>query len=469
MKTPRRSSAPDTRPTDPLSLREAEEIGKAIVGVRKRAGMTQVEIAKAMGITQGTVATLESGRSLPRLSTLQRLARATSTQLNLSFDPVSNHDRIASHTMTDTLSRPRFSTDRRHFLGGAMGLAGMLGFGKATHITAQEATATAGNLESYVWTAPEWGEEPHQFEVLEHRDDVAIVRTMAGDVEVPSNPQRIVALSDEYISLFELGISDSIVGWGSWSLTEPFNAGELTSDLHAALADAQMLDQTELDVEKVILLEPDAILGNAWQTEDVENQLSQVAPYVPTAKYMGGVPRAMIRDYGDLFSIKDHAANYIAEHDAFILRARTAITPVIQGKKTLVGQIWEGQFSSVASHYLDDGKAVAHTMGYSYFRELGMTPTSFVESTAEQNHREDAFVSFSMEEFGLVDADYVFYFVRSQELYEEFMNHPAVQASAAHKNGSIFKWDQWAHGYGLAGVRADVAWIVETLTGEPFE
>jgi transcriptional regulator with XRE-family HTH domain len=40
-----------------------------------------------MGTTQAVIARLESGRVLPSTRTLQRFAKATHTQLRISFEP----------------------------------------------------------------------------------------------------------------------------------------------------------------------------------------------------------------------------------------------------------------------------------------------------------------------------------------------------------------------------------------------
>lgn len=59
----------------------------ALVSARSRAGMTQEQVAEAMGTTQAVVARLESGRSMPSTRTLQRFARATGSKLRISFEP----------------------------------------------------------------------------------------------------------------------------------------------------------------------------------------------------------------------------------------------------------------------------------------------------------------------------------------------------------------------------------------------
>jgi transcriptional regulator with XRE-family HTH domain len=62
----------------------AAEVAKA----RKRAGLSQEELAQRMATTQSTIARLESGRGQPSTRTLDRFAKATGHKLKISFEPV---------------------------------------------------------------------------------------------------------------------------------------------------------------------------------------------------------------------------------------------------------------------------------------------------------------------------------------------------------------------------------------------
>lgn len=54
----------------------ASPILTTLVAERHRAGITQVELARRLGVTQAVVARLESGQQDPKISTLERYARA---------------------------------------------------------------------------------------------------------------------------------------------------------------------------------------------------------------------------------------------------------------------------------------------------------------------------------------------------------------------------------------------------------
>lgn len=65
------------------------EVAKA----RRRAGLSQAQLAKRMKTTQSTIARLESGRGRPSTRTLSRFAKATGHRLKISFEPVKGKGR----------------------------------------------------------------------------------------------------------------------------------------------------------------------------------------------------------------------------------------------------------------------------------------------------------------------------------------------------------------------------------------
>lgn len=62
------------------------ELARALIEVRSRAGLTQAQLAKRMKTTQSVIARMESGRVRPSTKTLEKVARATGTQLKISFE-----------------------------------------------------------------------------------------------------------------------------------------------------------------------------------------------------------------------------------------------------------------------------------------------------------------------------------------------------------------------------------------------
>lgn len=70
------------------ALEEEFTVMTAIAKARRRAGLSQAELAQRMNTTQSTVARLESGRGQPSMRTLLRFAKATGHTLKISFQPM---------------------------------------------------------------------------------------------------------------------------------------------------------------------------------------------------------------------------------------------------------------------------------------------------------------------------------------------------------------------------------------------
>ncbi len=66
----------------------AEEfaLAREIIKARAGAGLSQQELAQKMETTQSAVARLESGKHLPSMSTLKKLAKATGTRLAIHLE-----------------------------------------------------------------------------------------------------------------------------------------------------------------------------------------------------------------------------------------------------------------------------------------------------------------------------------------------------------------------------------------------
>ena len=60
------------------------EVAKTLAEARRRAGLTQSQLARRAGTSQATVSAYESGRKVPSIETFARLLAATGSQLSCS-------------------------------------------------------------------------------------------------------------------------------------------------------------------------------------------------------------------------------------------------------------------------------------------------------------------------------------------------------------------------------------------------
>jgi transcriptional regulator with XRE-family HTH domain len=61
-------------------------LARELITARVRAGLTQEQLAQRMSTTQSAIARLESGKRIPGVRTLEKLAEATGTRLVIRFE-----------------------------------------------------------------------------------------------------------------------------------------------------------------------------------------------------------------------------------------------------------------------------------------------------------------------------------------------------------------------------------------------
>jgi HTH-type transcriptional regulator / antitoxin HipB len=62
-------------------------VGSVVRAARRRAGVSQTELAERAGTSQPSIARLEKGQVSPTVITLDRIARALGSDLVIDFEP----------------------------------------------------------------------------------------------------------------------------------------------------------------------------------------------------------------------------------------------------------------------------------------------------------------------------------------------------------------------------------------------
>jgi len=70
------------------SLDDEFQLARTLIEARKRAGLTQSELARHMNTSQSYIARIESGKVRPSTDALRRFAHATGSRLKISLEPV---------------------------------------------------------------------------------------------------------------------------------------------------------------------------------------------------------------------------------------------------------------------------------------------------------------------------------------------------------------------------------------------
>lgn len=103
-------------------VRERFALVDALVACRKSRGLTQTDVAERMGVKQPTVSGFENEGSDPRLSTVQRYARAVDCRVKI-WHSVSNVDQAATWLSAPTYvgrTADVVSMDERRSRGAAV-------------------------------------------------------------------------------------------------------------------------------------------------------------------------------------------------------------------------------------------------------------------------------------------------------------------------------------------------------------
>ncbi|HEV2999717.1 MAG TPA: helix-turn-helix transcriptional regulator [Solirubrobacteraceae bacterium] len=66
------------------------DVGQAIRDARRRAGLTQADLARRARTSQATLSAYETGRKEPSISTLERVLAAAGAQLTVAPGPFDN-------------------------------------------------------------------------------------------------------------------------------------------------------------------------------------------------------------------------------------------------------------------------------------------------------------------------------------------------------------------------------------------
>ena len=77
----------ETRPAPTSGRRSSPLPGRLLADARRRAGLTQADLAKRLAISQASVAQLERADSNPRLATLDRALRAAGFEMVVTTRP----------------------------------------------------------------------------------------------------------------------------------------------------------------------------------------------------------------------------------------------------------------------------------------------------------------------------------------------------------------------------------------------
>jgi DNA-binding XRE family transcriptional regulator len=81
-------------------LAQAQHVAGEVIMLRTREGLTQKQLAKAIGTSETAISRLESGQHTPNLGTLTKLAEAFDLELAIKLQPKSKRPRSSRRRKT---------------------------------------------------------------------------------------------------------------------------------------------------------------------------------------------------------------------------------------------------------------------------------------------------------------------------------------------------------------------------------
>lgn len=272
------------------------------------------------------------------------------------------------------------------------------------------------------------------------------IDTPFGVVQFPENPQRVVVIDDGPLDAM-LALGADIVGY--------------TVSSNGQTASAYLVDRVptdavsvggwgELNIEEIILLEPDLIIDSRWQTEEIIQVLSEIAPVVIPTTSPAEDATSLQEWEQELLGI-GHALGVLDEAKQVVLDSRNRAARIQEAAGDKIGQSVvvfrpQAEFPVVMSHNWITGRVLTW---------CGFRGNELTES-AEPPHTGD---SVSLEMLNLLEADWLFAAARTDEMAAEldnYLSNPGFQMITAVQNDQVelVAGDLWSGTIGVLATHA---------------
>ncbi|MGO4537751.1 AraC family transcriptional regulator [Paenibacillus sp. 2TAB19] len=274
------------------------------------------------------------------------------------------------------------------------------------------ACGTNGNSETATSQPPSPSDTP----AVSEQPQTKVVNTVNGDVEVPTQPKRIVA--GEYLgSLIALGITP--IGTSDHHIKNPY--------FNQYLKDVENIGEGNGNVEKILSLEPDLIIMDDFYPE-LNEQMAKIAPTVVIPYASLKTVHEEVAYFGELLGQEDKAKDWLAEYDSRIATAKENVLKVVPAESTF--SVIETSDKDIMAVGTDFGKG-----GQPIYNGFGFKPPA--EIAAEM--ADPGWASISAEVLPKYAGDYIILTSDSKTL-DQFKADPIWGTLPAVKNDRVFLW-----------------------------
>jgi len=194
---------------------------------------------------------------------------------------------------------------------------------------------------------------PSETPIASVQPQIKIVKTVNGEVEVPTQPKRIVA--GEYLgSLIALGITP--IGTSDHHIKNPY--------FQEYLKDVENIGDGNGNVEKIVSLAPDLIIMDDFYPE-LNEQMSKIAPTVVIPYASLKTVHDEVAYFGELLGQEDKAKAWLADYDSRIATAKENVLKTIPADSTFsVIELSENGIMAVGTDFGKGGQPVYNGFGF---------------------------------------------------------------------------------------------------------
>lgn len=274
-------------------------------------------------------------------------------------------------------------------------------------------------------------------------ENTRTIKHAMGETKVPKDPKRVVVLTNEGLeAVLSLGIKP--VG-----AVESFQGNPWYPHLTKQLEGVTVVgDEHQPNLEKILSLKPDLIIGNKMRQEKVYDQLNKIAPTV-FAEDLRGDWKKNFTFYSQALNKEEVGKAKLAEYDAKVAKVRENAGDLLNQKVSMIRfmpgktRIYQQQtFSGVL------------------LKDVGF-------ARPELQNQDSFSLEVGRERIPDMDGDILFYFTyndkkspnQGTDREQEFLKDPLWQNLNAVKNKRAFKVDDiiWntAGGYQAAMIMLD--------------
>ncbi|SMQ85406.1 iron complex transport system substrate-binding protein [Devosia lucknowensis] len=296
-------------------------------------------------------------------------------------------------------------------------------------------------------------------------NDTRSITAANGTFDIPSAPQRIVALNDQIVALPLLELGAPVVG-SAGRLDEEgktfMRGGMDTLGVDFSNTDIKFVGLfNQIDIEAIAALDPDLIIGGTYTDPAVVEQLQKIAPTLVIDNGALGLVETL-RTLADVSGKAGDFEARFARYQSNIERTRGFIGDTASISATTTFMFPDGEELWV---YRANLGAITQVLG-----DLGFSQPKAVSEIAETQ------VSWSAELIQELDADFIFGFYRQQPdatpdairaAYEKFA--PGwCQALTACQNGQMILLPGPTFGSTMTGLELALELVENNVAGRPF-